>query len=99
MQMVSRRKLLAVSRDLTDTQAAEEKFRTLFEHTADAHILFDQDRILDCNRGAMQMLKYPDKAALLNIPSATSHRSAKPTGLVRRTKLVEMQRRAKEVGE
>jgi PAS domain S-box-containing protein len=92
-------KLLAVSRDLTDTQAAEEKFRTLFEHTADAHILFDQDRILDCNRGAMQMLKYPDKAALLNIPFSHLSPERQTDGSRSKDKVAEMQRRAKEVGE
>ncbi len=60
-------RLLAVSKDITVVIAAEEKFRALFDHSADAHVLFDDRRaILDCNLSAVLMLHYPDKSALMS---------------------------------
>ena len=42
-------RILVVARDITGARSAEEKFRVLFEHSANAHIIFDEDAILDCN--------------------------------------------------
>ena len=58
-------RLLAVSREFTETRVTEEKFRALFESATDAHLLLDGCRILDCNRTAVQMLRFPDREALL----------------------------------
>jgi two-component system, sensor histidine kinase and response regulator len=58
-------KLLAVSQDVTEMRLAEEKFRILFESTIDAHLLFDDSGIIDCNHAAVVMLRYSEKSALL----------------------------------
>ncbi len=42
-------KLLAVSRDVTERQLAEQKFRIIFEQSGDAHLLFSRNTIVDCN--------------------------------------------------
>jgi len=48
-------KLLAVSRDISEAYAAEEKFRVLFEGSSDAHLLIERDQLIDCNRAAVLM--------------------------------------------
>ncbi|MDB6150472.1 MAG: domain S-box protein [Chthoniobacter sp.] len=61
-------KLLAVIRAVADSQIGETKFRALFEHSADAHLLLDDGAILDCNEAAVRLLGHPDKQSLLSRP-------------------------------
>jgi PAS domain S-box-containing protein len=42
--------------DRTDREAAEERFRTLFELSADAHLIVDDTGIIDCNESTVAML-------------------------------------------
>jgi len=61
-------RLLVVSRDLTESRSAEEKFRLLFDYSTHAHLVFEKDRILDCNHAAVEMLGFESKAGLLETP-------------------------------
>lgn len=65
-------KVLAVARDVTERHAAEEKFRIVFEHSADAVVLIANDVIIDCNTAAVQMLGFTDKADLMAVPMVLS---------------------------
>jgi len=58
-------RILVVARDITNTRSAEEKFRVLFEHSANAHIIFDTDTIIDCNHAAVEMMRCSTKLELL----------------------------------
>ncbi len=58
-------RILVVARDITVTRSAEEKFRVLFEHSANAHIIFDEHTILDCNHAAVEMMRCSTKLELL----------------------------------
>ena len=58
-------RVLVVARDITGARSAEEKFRVLFEHSANAHIIFDEDAILDCNHAAVEMIRCSTKLELL----------------------------------
>jgi len=91
--------LLAVERDITEAQAAEERFEVLFESTADAHMLFSGEQIIDCNRSAVLMLRYPDKEALKAATIASLSPAAQPDGSASAEKIAEMQRLAIEIGE
>jgi len=73
-------KLLAVSRDVTERQAAEEKFRIIFEHSSDAHLLFVKDQIIDCNVAAVRMLGFDSKEALLSVPMSSLSPERQPGG-------------------
>ena len=46
-------------------QQSEEKYRTLFEWSADPMLLIDVDTFADCNDAAVHMLRCKDKAELL----------------------------------
>lgn len=41
--------LLRTIRDLTERRAAEERFRLLFQWSSEAHLLYDDTGIVDCN--------------------------------------------------
>ena len=75
-------KLLAVSRDVTERRAAEEKFRILFEQSSDAHLLFTKDTIIDCNVAAIRMLGFESKEALLAVPMSSLSPQSQPDGSV-----------------
>jgi two-component system, sensor histidine kinase and response regulator len=57
--------LLAVLRDVTESRAAQDKFRILFEHSANAHLLLDEDGIIDCNPSCVELLRVRSKSAVL----------------------------------
>ncbi|MBU8872044.1 MAG: PAS domain-containing protein, partial [Gemmatimonadales bacterium] len=61
-----------VDRDITERKLAgealrksEQKYRVLFEQSADATLIIDQDRFVDCNDAVVRMLRYGNKADLL----------------------------------
>ncbi len=45
----------------------EEKFRALFEHSMDAHLLYDDHGIIDCNQAAISMMGVSAKKDLLRL--------------------------------
>ena len=69
-----------VWRDITDRKIAEKKleasekrYKTLFEKSADAILIIDNDKFVDCNMATVEMLGYKNKQELLNThPSVLS---------------------------
>ncbi len=57
--------LLAVLRDITEGRAAQDKFRILFEHSANAHLIFDENGIIDTNPACVSLLKVKRKEELV----------------------------------
>ncbi len=45
---------------------SEEKYRTLFERSADAILIIEGDRFVDCNDATVRMLGYDSRAGVLN---------------------------------
>lgn len=56
--------------DVTERVTSDERFRLLFELTADAHFLFDDAGVVDCNRAAVEITGRGTKARLLGIQLA-----------------------------
>ncbi|TGM57903.1 response regulator [Leptospira adleri] len=55
----------AVSVDITEKKLAEEKFRLLFEHSSEPHVLYDESGIFECNPATLNMLRCEDKNLIL----------------------------------
>jgi len=70
--------------------SANEKFRVLFEYSSDAHLIFDQHGIIDCNNAAIMMLRCEDKAQLLNLHPAQLSPERQPDGRLSLEKSVDM---------
>jgi hypothetical protein len=53
--------------NLAKVALAQEKsnFQTLFEHTSDGHVIFQNNSFLDCNETVVNMLGYDDKESYL----------------------------------
>jgi len=91
-------KLLAVSRDVTERRAAEEKFRIIFEQSSDAHLLFARDTIIDCNVAARRMLGFDSKEALLAVPMSSLSPERQPDGSLSMERAAEIRQKLRERG-
>jgi two-component system sensor histidine kinase/response regulator len=54
-----------ILRDVSERRAAEERFKIIFEQSSDAHLLFDENGIFDCNNAAVEMLRFSNRGELL----------------------------------
>ncbi|MBA3546496.1 MAG: PAS domain S-box protein [Nannocystis sp.] len=78
--------------------SANEKFRVLFEYSSDAHLIFDQYGIIDCNNAAIDMLRCTDKAQVLHLHPAALSPERQPDGRSSLEKSVEMDGLARKHG-
>jgi diguanylate cyclase (GGDEF)-like protein/PAS domain S-box-containing protein len=84
--------------DVTEKLASQERFRVLFEHSSDAHLLFDDSGIVDCNEAAVRMLGGNDKAHILSLHPAVFSPEHQPDGRRSDEKCIEMDARAQTEG-
>ena len=66
--------------DITESAAAEAKFRTLFESSSDVHILVDETGVIDCNQAAVKLLGLRDIHDLIGTHPATFSPTFQPDG-------------------
>lgn len=92
-------------RDITDRKRSKEalneseaKFRLLFERSADAMLLLDGGKFVDCNKAALDMMKCSDKEDLLNLHPSQTASERQPDGHLSFEKAEEMMRMAFEKG-
>lgn len=77
---------------------AEERFRILFEHSFDAHLIIDDTGIADCNAAALAMLRCPDRDRVRALHPAVLSPERQPDGRLSLEKSVEMDALAQERG-
>jgi PAS domain S-box-containing protein len=69
-----------ILRDVSERRAAEERFRVIFEQSSDAHLLFDDTGIFDCNPAAVAMLRCNSKEDLKSRIAADLSPEFQPDG-------------------
>ncbi|HRI09643.1 MAG TPA: ATP-binding protein, partial [Nannocystaceae bacterium] len=84
--------------DITDRQISDERFRVLFERSTDAHLLFDDTGIIDCNQAAVDMLGAVDKCQVLATHPAVFSPERQPCGRTSLEKSQEMDALARRSG-
>ena len=57
--------LIAAGLDITEREASDERFRVLFERSSDAHLLYDESGVLDCNDATLRMLRVDSRDAVV----------------------------------
>src|SRR6478672_10842094 len=78
--------------------ADDGRFRVLFEHSSDAHLIFDAGGITDCNPAAVRLLGAADRAEVLAVHPATLSPEYQPDGRRSDEKSREMDARARVNG-
>ncbi len=84
--------------DVTERVHAEEKFRVLFEYSSDAHLLFDESGVIDCNNAALAMVGCVDRKRILGLHPAVLSPEVQPDGRTSAEKSVEMDAIARQQG-
>ncbi len=79
-------------------RTSEKLFRRLFEDSADALLLLEDDRFVDCNEGTVRMLRARDKLEVLNTPPWELSPDEQMDGRSSRDKALEMIATALERG-
>jgi PAS domain S-box-containing protein len=83
--------------DITERRRAEERFRVLFEYSSDAHLLFDETGIFDCNNATLVMMRCSKDQLIGEKPGSLSP-ERQPDGRLSAEKGAEMVRIAMEKG-
>ncbi len=91
-------RLLVVSRDVTASHSSEEKFRVLFDHSTNAHIIFDAHRVVDCNHAAVEMLGFTSKLDMIGLDVAALSPEQQPDGTLSEIKRAETWQLVHEMG-
>lgn len=93
------------ARNVTDRKTAEEalrtseeKYRVLFEQSADATLIIDDNKFVDCNEAVVEMLRYRSKEDLLSTHPSELSPKMQPDGRTSYEKADEMMDIAYEKG-
>src|SRR4051812_24377648 len=65
---------------MNSDQPGDDRFRALFEHSSDAHLIFDEGGITDCNPAAVRLLGASDRAEVLAVHPAALSPECQPDG-------------------
>ncbi len=90
--------LIAAGTDITEREASDERFRVLFERSSDAHLLYDERGIVDCNDATLRMLRYSSKDAILGRTPTDLSPRRQPDGRLSIVVGEQMRRRARVQG-
>ncbi|MFA7467795.1 MAG: PAS domain S-box protein [Desulfotomaculaceae bacterium] len=77
---------------------SENKFRLLFERSADAIILYNRRKHFDCNQAALEMFRCSDKKSLLTFNLAQLSPERQPDGRLSTEKMAEVVKVAYDKG-
>jgi PAS domain S-box-containing protein len=78
--------------------AADAKFRKLFEMSSDAHMLYDQNGIIDCNEAVLKTLKCYQKSQIIGINPFSFSPPTQPDGTQSAVKGTQIEAEAREKG-
>ncbi len=84
--------------DISEQKNAKERLNVIFEESTDAHLLFDETGIIDCNNAAVRMMGCNSKAELLSFHPASFSPEYQPDGRRSDEKSIEMDSIAREKG-
>jgi PAS domain S-box len=77
---------------------SENKFRLLFERSADAILLLDGEKYIDCNQAAMEMMGCSDRSQIIGLHPSETAPERQPDGRLSSEKANEMNKTAFEKG-
>jgi len=84
--------------DITEQKNAKERLNVIFEESTDAHLLFNDTGIIDCNNAAVKMIGCNNKQELLSYHPSVFSPEYQPDGRLSSEKSVEMDAIARKNG-
>ena len=66
--------------DISERKHEEDKFRALFEQSTEAHLICDDEGIIDCNQAAVDLFGYGNKEAFLALQTVVLSPEFQPDG-------------------
>lgn len=97
--------LQGVFRNISKRKLAEEalvesenKFRSLFEHSADGMLLLDEEKFFDCNPAAVKLMQAKSKKQILNFSPAQLSPKLQPDGMLSEEKAKELINKTFKIG-
>jgi sigma-B regulation protein RsbU (phosphoserine phosphatase) len=82
----------------TASASHHDRYRILFEHSSDAHLIFDETGITDCNDATIELLKATSRAQVLSLHPAVLSPEYQPDGRLSMEKSKEMDSLARAQG-
>lgn len=79
-------------------KGSEQKYRDLFEQSADANLIIQNGKIVNCNQATLNMLQYKSKTEFLNMHPSELSPEKQPDGKLSLAKIDEMMAIALEKG-
>ncbi len=83
-------RMFGVFQDVTEQKQVEERHRVMFEYSTDAHLLIDENGIIDCNYAAVEMLKCNHRNDLISYQPSKFWTEYQPDGRKSAEKAIEM---------
>jgi diguanylate cyclase (GGDEF)-like protein/PAS domain S-box-containing protein len=90
--------IIGVAVDITERSRSEERFRILFQHSSDAHMIFNDNGIADCNESTLKLLNCKSKEEMGVIHPAVLSPEFQPDGRRSDEKCKEMDGLARQNG-
>jgi len=87
-----------ITTQMTNPTAGQDRFRLLFEHSSDAHLIMIGDRMHDCNSAAIKLLKATCKTDVLSKHPVDFSPEYQPDGTLSVTKAAQMDALARKNG-
>lgn len=84
--------------DITEQKNARDRLNVIFEESTDAHLLFDDTGIIDCNNAAVKMIGCTNKQELLKLHPSAFSPEFQPDGRRSDEKSIEMDAIARKNG-
>lgn len=84
--------------DITEQKNAKERLNVIFEESTDAHLLFNDTGIIDCNNAAVKMIGCNNKQELLSYHPSVFSPEYQPDGKLSSEKSLEMDAIARKNG-
>ncbi|MDJ0839856.1 MAG: PAS domain S-box protein [Acidobacteriota bacterium] len=84
--------------DITERNLAEARFRLLFEYSSDAHILYNENGIVDCNKATLREFGFKAKEEILGRQPHALSPERQPDGSLSSEKALTLEKRARSQG-